>query len=222
MTYTFAEPLEIINILFNLYHFQGELLVANLEVEFAAEPFYKNEIAKEEVTNELLTAIVDSKLKQCDQCTTVNAQGGTPVYVVADKNGEDVQALYVSRTYAWNGTEAEQFTEFRFDVVGKATSITFDYKAKGTVETNDRYEFTDLEGNKFYADAYVQIKTPATHPGAGDNYPELSGTDLTLDGEWHTMTYTFAEPTDIINILFNLYHFQGELLVANLNVTFEA
>ena len=183
-------------------------------------PLYKEEIAKEDVTNELLTAIVDSKFKQCDQCTTVNAQGGTPVYVVADKNGEDVQALYVSRTYAWNGGEAEQFTEFRFDVTGKATKISFDYLATGSVEKNERYEFTDLAGNKFYADAYVQIKTPSSHPLAGDNYPELSGTDLTIDGEWHTMTYTFAEPTDIINILFNLYHFQGELLVANLSVEF--
>ena len=194
------------------------------EVIPAEEPIYKNEIAKEEVTNELLTAIVTNKIKQWDQSDDHNVHTGTPVYVVADMNGEDVQALYFSKTTPWVGDEGEQFSEFRFDVDGskKAASISFDYLAKGTVETNDRYEFTDLEGNKFFADAYVQIKTPATHPGAGDNYPELSGTELTLDGEWHTMTYTFAEPLEIINILFNLYHFQGELLVANLNVTFEA
>ena len=186
------------------------------------EPIYKSEIAKDDVTNDLLKAIVDSKFKQCDQCTTVNAQGGTPVYVLADKNGEDVQALYVSRTYAWTGDEAEDFTEFRFDVDGskKATKISFDYKISGTVGSNSEHQFTGLDGTKFYTDAYVQVKTPSNHPLAGDNYPELQGTDLVLDGEWHTMEYTFAEPLEIINILLNLYQFQGELLIANLNVEF--
>ena len=78
--------------------------------------------------------------------------------------------------------------------------------------------FRSLKGNKFFADAYVQIKTAAKHELAGDNYPELSGTDLVLDGEWHTMSYTFDEPLEIIDILINLYHFQGEMLIANLKL----
>ena len=189
------------------------------------EPFYNSEIAAEDVTSETLKTLVSSKIKQYDQCTEVNKQGGTPVYVLAEKDGAEVEALYFSRTYAWAGTEAEQFSEFRFAVNGEqagpaATKISFDYKIDGTVEKNERYQFTGLKGEKFYADAYVQVKTPATHELATDNYPELSGTDLVLDGEWHTMTYTFDEPLVIIDILLNLYHFQGEFLISNLVIEY--
>ena len=191
-------------------------------------PLYKEVIAAENVTDEALKTIVASKIKQCDQTSAPNVEGGTPVYVLAEgKDGNDVEALYISRTYAWT-TETVHFTEFRFAVNGEnksgpaTVSFSFDYLVRGTVETNDRYTFTDLEGNTFSSDAYVQVKTATNHALAGDNYPELSGTDLILDGEWHTMTYTFDEPLIIIDILLNLYHFQGELLIANLNVKAES
>ena len=183
------------------------------------------EIAAENVQSATLKTLVNSKIKQYDQCTEVNVQGGTPVYVKAFNNNKATEALYFSRTYAWDGTEAEQFSEFRFAVNDEqagavVTSITFNYLAKGTVEKNERYEFTDLDGTKFYADAYVQIKTPSTHPGAGDNYPELQGTDLVLDGQWHTMSIDLGEGVEIIDILLNLYHFQGELLISDLVLTY--
>ena len=191
-------------------------------------PLYKEVIAAENVTDEALKTIVASKIKQCDQTSAPTVEGGTPVYVLAEgKDGNDVEALYISRTYAWT-TETVHFTEFRFAVNGEnksgpaTVSFSFDYLVRGTVETNDRYTFTDLEGNTFSSDAYVQVKTATDHALAGDNYPELSGTDLILDGEWHTMTYTFDEPLIIIDILLNLYHFQGELLIANLNVKAES
>jgi hypothetical protein len=194
----------------------------------ADESFYNEEIAAENVTSATLKTIVAGKLKQCDQCTTVNAQGGTPVYVLANKDGAQVEALYVSRTYAWTGSEAEDFTEFRFAINGEAktgpkvTGISFDYKIEGTVEKNAEHQFTGLKGEKFYADAYVQIKTAANHELAGDNYPELSGSDLILDGEWHTFTVTFDEPLQLVDFLLNLYHFQGKLLISNIVVEFEA
>lgn len=226
MTYTFETPEELQNILFNLYHFQGELLVANFVVNYYV-PFYNEVIAAENVTSATLKTINASKFKQCDQCTTVNAQGGTPVYVTADKNGETVEALYVSRTYAWAGTEAEQFTEFRFDLDSskKVVSFSFDYKINGTVEKNERYNFFDPYADEsFYSDAYVQAKTVGTHinknSGSSEDYPELKGTDLVLDGEWHTMSYTFKTPEELKNILLNLYHFQGEMLIANLVINY--
>ena len=188
-------------------------------------PFYNSVLDAANVQSESLKTIVASKIKQCDQTSAPNVEGGTPVYVLADgKDGEEVEALYISRTYEWT-TETVHFTEFRFAVNGEnksgpaTISFSFDYKIDGTVETNDRYTFKDLEGNSFSADAYVQVKTATDHPLAGDNYPELSGTDLILDGEWHTITYTFDEPLIIIDILLNLYHFQGEMLIANLQVT---
>ena len=142
-------------------------------------------------------------------------------------NGTEVTGVYFSKTTPWVGDEGEQFSEFRVNVDSskKAAGFSFVYKVEGTVDENKGkaeggYDFKDLEGNVFTADAYVQIKTPANHPLAGDNYPELSGTDFIIDGQWHTMTYTFKTPLEITNMLFNFYHFQGQLIIANLEVTF--
>ena len=227
VTVVFPEPLEIINVLMCLYHFQGELLVADLEVQFAEEPFYTEEIAKESVSSSVLQTVVTNKIKQWDQSSAHNSHEGTPVFVKADMNGTEVTGVYFSKTTPWVGDEGEQFSEFRVNVDSskKATGFSFVYKVEGTVDENKGkaeggYDFKDLEGNVFTADAYVQIKTPANHPLAGDNYPELSGTDFILDGEWHTMTYTFATPLEITNMLFNFYHFQGELIIAELEVSF--
>ena len=197
-------------------------------------------LAAEDVKSATLKTLVAGKIKQCEQSTVVNGEGGTPAYVLAEKDGELVEGLYFSRTTAWGSPSEnkQEFTEFRFAVNGEkagpaATKISFDYKINGTVEKNPGqhvyegetlvqkgFTFKDLAGNSFVADAYVQIKTPSTHALAGDNYPELSGTDLVLDGEWHTMTYTFDEPLVIIDILLNLYHFQGEMVISNLVITY--
>ena len=230
MTYTFAEPLEIINVLVNLYKFQGEMLISNFKVDFYVEPeapFYTEEIAKDQVSSAILQTVVTNKIKQWDQSSAHNSHEGTPVFVKADMNGTPVTGVYFSKTTPWVGDEGEQFSEFRVNVDSskKATGFTFVYKVEGTVDENKGsgnggYTFKDLEGNAFTADAYVQIKTPANHPLAGDNYPELSGTDFIIDGQWHTMSYTFPEALEITNMLFNFYHFQGQLIIAELEVTF--
>ena len=226
-TYNFATPRYLIDFLLNLYQFQGELLIANIEIEYYEEPFYTEEIAKESVSSSVLQTVVTNKIKQWDQSSAHNSHEGTPVFVKADMNGTEVTGVYFSKTTPWVGDEGEQFSEFRVNVDSskKAAGFSFVYKVEGTVDENKGkaeggYDFKDLEGNVFTADAYVQIKTPSNHPLAGDNYPELSGTDFILDGEWHTMTYTFATPLEITNMLFNFYHFQGELIIAELEVTF--
>ena len=185
------------------------------------------------VESATLKTIVAGKIKQCDQSNPGTdpavdpfAEGGTPRYVLANKaDGSQVEALYFSRSVAWTGTEKAHFTEFRFAVNGEqagavVTKITFEYLVNGSVKENTRHEFTDLDGTKFHADAYVQIKTPTNHPGAGDNYPELQNTDLIFDGQWHTMVVDLGEGVEIIDILLNLYQFQGEMLIANLELTY--
>ena len=236
-TYEFETPRYLIDFLLNLYQFQGEMLIANIEIGYEAEPFYNSVIDAANVESETLKTIVASKIKQCDQAnpsTDANdlfLEGGTPVYVLADgKDGEEVEALYISRTVAWTGNETKQlFTEFRFAINGEkegpaVTSISFDYKISGTVAKNERYEFTDFDGTKFYSDAYVQVKTINKNADvieqAGDNYPELAGSDLVLDGEWHTFTYEFETPRYLIDFLLNLYQFQGELLISNIEITY--
>ena len=180
---------------------------------------------KADVTNAALTTVVTNKIKQWDQSDAHNVHTGTPVWAKVARNDALVEALYFSKTTPWIGDEGEQFSEYRLAVNGEkagpaVTKISFWYLANGTVETNDRFTFTDLQGNKFSADAYVQIKTPTKHPLAGDDYPELSGTDFMLDSEWHYMEITFEEPIVIIDILFNLYHFQGEFVVSDLVISY--
>ena len=237
MTIEFETPRYLIDFLINLYQFQGEMLMANINVEFEKAPFYNTVIDAAEVESETLKTIVASKIKQCDQSNPGSdltkdyfAEGGTPVYVLANgKNGEEVEALYISRSVEWLGTEAAHFTEFRFAINGEGagpavTKISFDYKIDGTVAKNERYEFTDFDGTKFYSDAYVQVKTINKNADvieqAGDNYPEIAGTDLILDGEWHTMTIEFETPRQLIDFLLNLYQFQGELLIANIAIEY--
>ena len=176
---------------------------------------------KSAVSNTALTAVVTNKIKQWDQSDAHNVHTGTPVFAKVARDNKLVEALYFSKTTPWVGDEGEQFSEYRIAINGEQagpaiTSISFWYLADGTVEENTRYQFTDLNGNKFYANAYVQVKTPSNHPLAGDNYPELSGTDFMLDGEWHYMVINFDEPIVLIDILFNLYHFQGEFVISDL------
>ena len=196
--------------------------------------FVYNEISESVVKSATLRTIVASKIKQCDQANPGSdpssdyfAEGGTPRYVMAQRgDGTQVEALYFSRSVPWYDTQKVHFTEFRFAVNSEqpgafVTKITFNYIIKGTVKTNNRYEFTGINGEKFYTDAYVQIKTPTTHPLAGDNYPELYGTDLILDGAWHTMTIDFgSNGIEIIDILLNLYHFEGEMMISDLNIEY--
>ncbi|MBQ7343948.1 MAG: hypothetical protein IJW53_04190 [Clostridia bacterium] len=239
VTYVASEVLELDSFIINLYKLEGDVLITNIVVEYAPYETYNEDgslnttvVLKENVESETLTTIVDKKIKQCDQAnpgtdptTDKFAEGGTAAYVYAVKDGEHVEGLYFSRSVEWLGTEAAHFTEFRFAVNNEqagaiVTSISFDYIVNGTVEENTRYQFTDLDGTKFYADAYVQIKTPTDHPVAGDKYPELQGTDLVLDGEWHTMNIDLGEGVEIIDILLNLYQFQGEMVISNLVIEY--
>ena len=187
-------------------------------------------IDKADVVNANLKAVVENKIKQWDQSNGHNIHNGTPVYAKVARNNQLVEALYFSKTTPWVGDEGEQFSEYRIAINGEkagpaVTSFSFWYLANGTVEENTRYKFYDPFVNEFfYADAYVQIKTLSSHtpPEAdkAENYPELKGTDLLLDGEWHHMVITFEEPVDIIDILFNLYHFQGEFVISDLVVNY--
>ena len=201
----------------------GYTLNGMSKVEAPEAPFYKEVIAAENVTNEALKTINAGKIKQFDQANA-NAdpvangdyfvEGGTPVYVIADKNGTDVEALYFSRSVEWlTGSQNSGWSEFRFNVTGKVTKISVDYKVNGTVDSST--EESD-DGIGALGTSYVQIKTSA---GA---YVDLANSSLTIDGEWHTITLELGEGVEITNILVKLYHFQGEMLIANPQVTMAA
>lgn len=199
------------------------------------------EIDKANVTSTTLTTIVDGKIKQCEQATLDDGsnnyangwftkEGGEAVYVSAKKGDETVEALYFSREKDWTTYAAADqnsgFTESRWAVNANVTSISFDYIIYGTVEEYaGTSQGTDLAGNtQLLSSAFVQLKTGSTVNGVStDGYPEILNNDLIADGEWHTFTVTFDQPLDTItHFLIKLYHFNGEALIANINIEYAA
>lgn len=172
-----------------------------------------------------LLLINEGKIKQMDQATlddgsNSNAngyftkEGGTAKFVLIDKDGAQVEALYFSRSeeYDWDtyGDDAQNngFVEHRYnlDSSKKIASISFDYIIDGTC--------SGAHGT--YGEGYVEIKT-----AAGDYVSVIQGAEAFLeDGEWHTATWTPTEDTYLSNVLVKLYHFNGEFAIANLVITY--
>ena len=185
------------------------------------------EIAAENVQSAALKAIVASKIKQVDQANPAPEgdntygyfvkEGGTPVFVNAFKNNSAVEALYFSRSKDWTTYEGNSqnsgWSEFRFDTDKAANMLTisFDYIVSGT--TGSSAEESD-DGIGALGTSYVQLKDST---GA---YIDLADSALTIDGEWHTMTLSLGEGQNVANVLVKLYHFQGEMLISNLVITY--
>ena len=238
-TYEAFDPIELDSVLIKLYQFLGEMLIANIEIEYAPLDIYNsdgtlnvNTILKENVSNAgyTLTTIVDSKIKQLDQTAPATGgdyshgyfvkEGGTPVFVNAVKDGELVEALYFSRSKdkSWSTyKDADQnsgFSEFRFDTKGAyITGFSFDYLVKGTTEEREEYG-ADFDGTAVYlGHSYVQVKSNGT-------YYDMPESALITDGEWHTMTIEFSEAKSLDNILVKLQKFIGEMVISNLVIEY--
>ena len=187
---------------------------------------------EEEVTSATLRGIVASKIKQVDQATladpgnTANGyftkEGGAPRFVLAPKNGGFVEALYFSRDakYDWttydNGAQNYGWSEFRFDTQGaKITAITFEYVVNGVTEVSSSTKpyYGETSESPLVTTSYVEVKI-------GSGYYQLRDSALITDGEWHTMTLDLGEGAELSNVLFKLYHFNGEMLIANIVYTY--
>ena len=182
------------------------------------------EITKEEVdADSTLLLINEKKIKQMDQGTEGESngyftqEGGTAKFILIEKEGAFVQAIYFSRTPEWKfldaesgvnrGTENAGFAEHRYsiDKTQKIASISFDYIIDGTVGEHE----TSGEG-------VFQIKN-----AAGSYVDVIFGNDTFLeDGEWHTITWTAEEDTYVSDLLVKLYAFQGEFAITNLVITY--
>ena len=175
-----------------------------------------------EVESETLVLINAGKLKQYDQCEPdengwnetygyFTKEGGEPFFVKIPKDNAWVEGVYFIRESDWEGYDAlaenQQYVEHRYSF-GSAktiTSVSFDYIVNGTSES--------VNG---YAEGIFQIKTSA---GAYVNVSE--GAD-TYDecGEWRTFTATFEEPVEVTDLLVKMCHFNGEMVIANLVITY--
>ena len=181
------------------------------------------EITKDQVTSTTLTTVVESKIKQMDQGTegTSNGyftkEGGTAKYVLAMKDGAQVEGLYFSRSVPWaflegtvdRGTENSGYSEHRYalDKTTVITSISFDYIIDGTCgehEENGEGIFQIRLADGTYVDTVY----------GNDTFVE--------DGQWHTFTWENTDSQLIDLFLFKLYAFQGEFVIANLVINYAA
>ena len=215
-SYTYMGVGNITNVLIKLYHFEGEMLFSNLKFYTAL-----NVTDLETVTDENLAAIDASKLKQMDQTVLAGTrddladqgyyekESGTPRFVTATKGDSTVEALYVSRIqYGWDDfADADQcsgYTEFRFSHVENIAGVSFDYLINGTTQTGT------AEGVGNYVVQY-RANADSTY------HVKDCGTDIFVeDGQWHHYEFT-GEPMEIKNLVLKFYHFQGEMLIANLD-----
>ena len=193
-------------------------------------------LAVENVKSESLKWIVASKIKQMDQATlddgsNSNAngyftkEGGTPVYVTVEKDGVATEALYFSRDaqYDWttyaSKNQNSRWAEHRYalDKTKKVASLSFDYLIIGTADSSIEQFDSPVTGEMGPAgSSYIQYKDLT-----GDYIEADFGDDtLAMDGEWHTYTIEF-DPVEMDCILIKLYHFIGEFVIANLEITYE-
>ena len=193
------------------------------------------------VTATALLSIVDGKIKQFDQ-TNKAPEGdhtygyfvkevGTSHYVKAYKDGGYVEAVYLSRSVDWDtyasvSTQNQFKSEFRFNIDNskRVTSISFDYLLNGTLTPNRdskakdqlsifQIKYTNKADNTYDPnDQYFNVIVDMF--GGENNF-------LVADSEWHTFSYTFENSVQLDNFLIILSEFQGELLIANLVVTYE-
>ena len=205
------------------------------------EPIYTEFIAAENVTSEALKTIVAGKIKQFDQ-TNPAPEGdhtygyfvkevGTPAYVLANKDGAQVEAVYLSRSVDWDtyasvSTQNGFKSEFRFaiDNTKRVTSISFDYLLNGTLTGNRssgnangqlsifQIKYTNKADNTYNPnDQYFDVITDRV-----DN----DDTFIITDGEWHTFSYEFENSVQLDNFLVILSEFQGEILLTNLVIEY--
>ena len=231
LTWVATEATYITDILVKLYHFNGEFAIANLEIEYAVSKNLAGheyeEITRDEITEGSdLLLVNDSKIKQMDQGILDDGsnenkngyftkEGGTAKFILIEKAGAMVEAIYFSRAaeYDWTtyGDEAQNsgFAEHRYsniDKTKKIASITFNYIINGTCSGE----------HDTYGEGYLEIKT-----SAGKYVGVVNGNDAFLeDGEWHSFTWEATEDTYITDVLFKLYHFNGEFAISNLVITY--
>lgn len=169
----------------------------------------------DETSEDLINKAVADKVKQVEQTA--------PTFVkILNKNGVEVQAIYLSRTAAWgenvaNGDNNYSFSEFRIPVSGKIASISFEYKL---VDFNpeDLCACSGLAAG----DKNLGMKSFLEYKHDNDYTNETKATYgascFVADGEWHTFSFDH-EMSGMQNILFKIHHFQGEFVVTNIVVT---
>ena len=218
-----------------IWDFETDVIDGNMVLLYT-EAIDKTDLAAG--TDPVLKTIDASKIKQFDGCKEsvtesdqtkygyYTKEGGTPKYVTTVKDGKSVEALYFSRTVAWdkygiptdgNALWAEH--RYKLDTTKKLASISFDYLILGTVGAHQ------AASGESYGEGIFQLKytaLSAAQLGLSEQYKNIEYGNSTFieDGAWHTYTYEASNPMPTENFLIKLYMFQGEMVITNIVITY--
>ena len=159
-------------------------------------------------SSDLINTVVADKVKQFDQTE--------PTYVtIANAEGNNVQAIYFSRTTAWDATQDANnnsgFVEFRIPVNASTGGVSFAYKLLDN--NNDTCTTVGEEDKAYGMKSYVEYKMNGQYVNVSK---DTVGTICFMaDGEWNVFELECTEK-NVEFILFKIYHFEGELVVTNM------
>lgn len=221
------------NVLFKIYHLDGEFVITNLHLitSFAGDATATT-IADD--STDLIKSIVhldssnSNKIKIYDQTepnyvttTGINGDTVTALYftkiqglTVADDYDEDADGKRTNKNN-WG------FSEFRITVSGKITKLSFDYRL---VDSNTEIcETVYASGVLNPSDKNMGMKSFLEYKSSANGYncrtlEKYGNTLFEADGQWHHIEFEYTEE-GMQNILFKIYHLQGEFMVTNIQAT---
>lgn len=221
------------NVLFKIYHLDGEFVITNLHLitSFAGDATATT-IADD--STDLIKSIVHldssnmNKIKIYDQSepnyvttTGINGDTVTALYftkiqglTVADDYDEDADGKRTNKNN-WG------FSEFRITVSGKITKLSFDYRL---VDSNTEIcETVYASGVLNPSDKNMGMKSFLEYKSSTNGYncrtlEKYGNTLFEADGQWHHIQFEYTEE-GMQNILFKIYHLQGEFMVTNIQAT---
>ena len=221
------------NVLFKIYHLDGEFVITNLHLitSFAGDATATT-IADD--STDLIKSIVHldssnmNKIKIYDQSepnyvttTGINGDTVTALYftkiqglTVADDYDEDADGKRTNKNN-WG------FSEFRITVSGKITKLSFDYRL---VDSNTEIcETVYASGVLNPSDKNMGMKSFLEYKSSTNGYncrtlEKYGNTLFEADGQWHHIEFEYTEE-GMQNILFKIYHLQGEFMVTNIQAT---
>lgn len=166
--------------------------------------------ARDTSSTDLINEFVDSKVKECDDTVTK--------FVNIAKDGTTVKAAYFARTTSWAEKEDSAqncgFIEVRIPVTGSILGVTFEYRLVDRNTDKCTYLAT---GDKAYGmKSYIEYKSSSL--GYTNNSKEqLGDTAFVADGAWHK-TNLYCAQDNMQNVLFKIYHLDGEFVITNLHL----
>ena len=205
------------NVLFKIYHLDGEFVITNLHLitSFAGDAVTTISAANDDLINNIVH--LETAKDQSSNKVKIYDQTAPNYVATTGINGEKVTALYFTKAEAMDSSLDGKATnygnsEFRIEVSGTISKLSFDYRL---IDSNVEKCYTLAEGDKGYGmKSFLEYKHHCTY--TNETKAQYGDTFFDADGQWHHVEFT-CEMEEMKAILFKIYHLQGEFMVTNVH-----